>query len=226
MLYGAEVLAKPSQPVTQISGAEVQLVKDMIETMYKAPGVGLAAPQVGIGQRIMVTDPSAGEKRNQLITIVNPEIIESEGEQTEDEGCLSIPGFSAVVLRPRRVVLKGLDLNGKEIHVSTRAQLSEAMLSVGLAKTSTTINAGLPLLEQMAHRARKCRLLGSAALDLAYIACGRLDAYIEQGISLWDIAAGWLLVENAGGRVELRPRSDMPDKFGIVASNGLIDLGL
>jgi myo-inositol-1(or 4)-monophosphatase len=117
-------------------------------------------------------------------------------------------------------------LNGKEIHVSTRAHLSEAMLSVGLAKTSTTINAGLPLLEQMAHRARKCRLLGSAALDLAYIACGRLDAYIEQGISLWDIAAGWLLVENAGGRVELRPRSDMPDKFGIVASNGLLDLGL
>lgn len=117
-------------------------------------------------------------------------------------------------------------LNGKEIHVSARAQLSEAMLSVGLAKTSTTINAGLPLLEQMAHRARKCRLLGSAALDLAYIACGRLDAYIEQGISLWDIAAGWLLVENAGGRVELRPRSDMPDKFGIVASNGLLDLEL
>lgn len=117
-------------------------------------------------------------------------------------------------------------LNGKEIHVSARAKLSEAMLSVGLAKTSTTINAGLPLLEQMAHRARKCRLLGSAALDLAYIACGRLDAYIEQGISLWDIAAGWLLVENAGGRVELRPRSDMPDKFGIVASNGLLDLEL
>jgi myo-inositol-1(or 4)-monophosphatase len=117
-------------------------------------------------------------------------------------------------------------MNGQEIHVSARANLSEAMLSVGLAKTSTTINAGLPLLEQMAHRARKCRLLGSAALDLAYIACGRLDAYIEQGISLWDIAAGWLLVENAGGRVELRPRSDMPDKFGIVASNGLLDLGL
>jgi len=117
-------------------------------------------------------------------------------------------------------------LNGQEIHVSARANLAEAVLSIGLAKTSTTIDAGLPLLEKMAHRARKCRLLGSAALDLAYIACGRLDAYIEQGISLWDIAAGWLLVENAGGRVELKPRSDMPDKFGIVASNGLLDLRL
>ncbi len=78
--------------------------------------------------------------------------------------------------------------------------------------------------EKMVHRARKCRLLGSAALDMAYVACGRLDAYIEQGISLWDIAAGWILVENAGGKVELRPRNDAPDKFSIVASNGLLDL--
>lgn len=115
-------------------------------------------------------------------------------------------------------------LNGKEVHVSARAKLAEAVLSIGLSKTSATIDAGVPLLEQMVHRARKCRLLGSAALDLAYIACGRLDAYIEQGISLWDIAAGWILVENAGGRVELRPRSDAPDKFSIVASNGLLDL--
>ena len=115
-------------------------------------------------------------------------------------------------------------LNGEEIHVSSRANLAEAMLSVGLSKTTATIDAGFPLLEKMVHRARKCRLLGSAALDLAYVASGRLDAYIEQGISLWDIAAGSILVENAGGRVELRPRSDAPDKFSIVASNGLLDL--
>ena len=115
-------------------------------------------------------------------------------------------------------------LNGREFHVSARANLAESVLSVGLSKTSATIDAGFPLLEKMVHRARKCRLLGSAALDMAYVACGRLDAYIEQGISLWDIAAGWILVENAGGRVELRPRSDAPDKFSIVASNGLLDL--
>jgi peptide deformylase len=126
VLYGAEVLAKPSKPVAQISDNEVQLVKDMVETMYKAPGVGLAAPQVGVGQRIMVTDPSAGEKRNQLITIINPEIAESDGEQLEDEGCLSIPGFSAVVLRPKRVVLKGIDLNGKEITVEGKDLLARA----------------------------------------------------------------------------------------------------
>jgi myo-inositol-1(or 4)-monophosphatase len=78
----------------------------------------------------------------------------------------------------------------------------------------------------MIHRVRKCRVFGSAALDLAYVACGRFDAYIETGISLWDIAAGWLLVENAGGTVDLRPRENMKDKYSIVASNGAIDLEL
>ena len=126
VLYGADVLTKPTKPVTHISDAEIQLVKDMVETMYKAPGVGLAANQVGVGKRIMVTDPSAGEKRNQLITIINPEIVVREGEQTEDEGCLSIPGFSAVVLRPAKVILKGLDINGKEITIEAKDLLARA----------------------------------------------------------------------------------------------------
>ena len=117
-------------------------------------------------------------------------------------------------------------LNGDPVHVSDRTDLAEAVVSVGLAKTGETINANFPLLQQMVHRVRKCRVLGSAALDMAYVACGRLDAYIEQGISLWDIAAGWLLVENAGGTVDLRPREDMKDKYSIVASNGVINLKL
>ena len=117
-------------------------------------------------------------------------------------------------------------LNGEIFHVSDRADLAEAVISVGLSKTGITIEAGLPILQRMIHRARKCRLLGSAALDMAYVACGRFDAYIEQGISLWDIAAGWLLIETAGGTVDLRPREDMKDKYRIVASNGLIDLKL
>ena len=117
-------------------------------------------------------------------------------------------------------------LNGKPFRVSERADLREAVISVGLSKTGVTIAAGLPLLQEMVHRARKCRLLGSAALDMAYVACGRFDAYIEQGISLWDIAAGWILVETAGGTVDLKPRADMKDKYSIVASNGVIDLKL
>jgi myo-inositol-1(or 4)-monophosphatase len=117
-------------------------------------------------------------------------------------------------------------LNGSPIHVSNRAELAEAVISVGLSKTGETINTNFPLLQQMIHRARKCRVFGSAALDMAYVACGRFDAYIETGISLWDIAAGWLLVENAGGTVDLRPRENMKDKYSIVASSGLIDLKL
>ncbi|MEP6699553.1 MAG: inositol monophosphatase family protein [Verrucomicrobiota bacterium] len=117
-------------------------------------------------------------------------------------------------------------LNGKTFRVSERADLAEAVISVGLSKTGVTIAAGLPLLQEMIRRARKCRLMGSAALDMAYVACGRFDAYIEQGISLWDIAAGWILVETAGGLVEMKPRTDMKEKYSIIASNGVIDLKL
>src|SRR5438132_3697447 len=117
-------------------------------------------------------------------------------------------------------------LNGQPFHVSDRAELAEAVISIGLAKTGETINANFPLLQAMIHRVRKCRVLGSAALDMAYVACGRFDAYIETGISLWDIAAGWLLIENAGGTVDLRPRPDMKGKYSIRASNGVIDLKL
>jgi len=117
-------------------------------------------------------------------------------------------------------------LNGHVFHVSERADLAEAVISVGLSKTAKMIDSNLPLLQEMIHRVRKCRVLGSAALDMAYVACGRFDAYIERGISLWDIAAGWILVETAGGTVDLRPRKDMKDKYSIVASNGVIDLKL
>ena len=125
-LWGSEVLETPSTRVKNITGADVKLVQDMIETMYKAPGVGLAAPQVGVNKRIMVTDTTSGEKKNHLFTIVNPEIVESEGEQFEEEGCLSIPGFSSNVIRPKRVVLKGVDLNGKDIVIEGSDLLARA----------------------------------------------------------------------------------------------------
>jgi myo-inositol-1(or 4)-monophosphatase len=117
-------------------------------------------------------------------------------------------------------------LNGEHFRVSERTELSEAIVSVGLAKTDDTIDTNLPLLQAMVHKVRKCRVLGSAALDMAYVACGRFDAYIERGISLWDIAAGWILIETAGGTVDLRPRTDMKDKYSVVAWNGVIDLKL
>ncbi len=117
-------------------------------------------------------------------------------------------------------------LNDRPCAVSSRSVIGEAILSVGFSKTKTTIDSGLPLFEKMVYKARKCRLMGSAALDMAYVACGRLDAYIEQSVSLWDIAAGKILVESAGGRVELSERVDNPNKLSIVASSGRIDLSL
>ena len=115
-------------------------------------------------------------------------------------------------------------LNGKPIHVSARTKLADAVVSVGFAKSQASIDAGLPMFEKMVSRVRKCRLLGSAALDLAYIASGRLDAYIESSVSLWDIAAGQLLLEAAGGKCETKPHADHPDKLSIIASNGVLEL--
>ncbi len=115
-------------------------------------------------------------------------------------------------------------LNGAPMSVSERTELRDAVLSVGFSKTKTTISAGIPLLEKYVMKARKCRLMGSAALDLAYVACGRLDAYIEQSVSLWDVAAGMILVETAGGKFKMTPREDTPEKISVVASNGKIDL--
>ena len=113
--FGADVLQKIADPVETITDMEVRLVADMVETMYKAPGVGLAAPQVGVSQRIMVTDTSAGEKEDNLLVILNPEIVSTDGEQYEEEGCLSIPGFTEPVRRPKKVVIKGVDMEGRDL---------------------------------------------------------------------------------------------------------------
>lgn len=117
-------------------------------------------------------------------------------------------------------------LNGHPVRVSNRTSLAEATVSVGVSKSLETINRGIPLFERMVRNAKKCRMMGSASLDIAYVACGRLDAYIENSISLWDVAAGILLVERAGGRVDLVPHAEKPDKFSIVASSGAFDLEL
>src|SRR5450755_1502540 len=101
----------------------------------------------------------------------------------------------------------GTYLNGIRQKVSTRAKLSEAVLAVGFAKSQVSIDHCLELYKVYGHQARKLRAMGSAALDLAYVATGRLDAYIEQGVNLWDVAAGHVLVEEAGGVVELEQKT-------------------
>jgi myo-inositol-1(or 4)-monophosphatase len=117
-------------------------------------------------------------------------------------------------------------LNGVPCKVSQRTKLGDAVVSIGFAKAKSTIDTGLPLFEKMVYKARKCRLMGSAALDLAYVASGRLDAYVESSVSLWDIAAGQLLLETAGGKIEVKPRPDNEDKLSVVASSGNVDLSV
>ncbi len=114
-------------------------------------------------------------------------------------------------------------LNGQPIRVSDRTELKEAIVSVGVSKTLESVNESLPLFQKLVRSAKKCRMMGSASLDIAYVATGRLDAYIESQISLWDIAAGLLLVEAAGGVVDLKPLPDKPEKFSISATSGRID---
>ena len=112
--YGEPVLHAPSAPVQRIDPEIRALLTDMVETMYAAPGIGLAAPQVGVPLRLIVIDLSVGEDKTQLIQLVNPEILERDGEQRHEEGCLSIPGFGGSPTRPARVRVRGLDPEGQE----------------------------------------------------------------------------------------------------------------
>lgn len=111
--YGDDVLRHPTEPVTEIDASLQKLIDDMIDTMYAAPGVGLAANQVGVGLRLAVVDLSVGKRPGECHVFINPEIVESEGEITEEEGCLSIPDFTEIVTRPERVLLRYLDRNGE-----------------------------------------------------------------------------------------------------------------
>jgi peptide deformylase len=124
--YGEHVLHATAENVTTVTGELGDLVKDMIETMYAAPGVGLAAPQIGIPYRIFVVDVSGGRSKDGLMAFINPEFVERDGMQLEEEGCLSIPGFNATVARPARAVVKGLDLDGHERIVEGTGLLARA----------------------------------------------------------------------------------------------------
>lgn len=114
-------------------------------------------------------------------------------------------------------------LNGKPVTASKREDLAESILFVGCGKDEEALKTGIERFRKASLRARKMRMMGSAALGMAYIACGRLDAYVESRISLWDIAAGKLLVETAGGKVELTANSTA-DTWAIVATNGRIPI--
>ena len=124
--HGAGVLHRKAAVVDDITPDIQQLIDDMVQTMYAAPGVGLAAPQVGIGLRIFVADISFGRNPSDLLCFVNPEFVERDGMQLEDEGCLSVPGFNAIVPRPQRAVVRALDRTGQTRTIEANGLLARA----------------------------------------------------------------------------------------------------
>lgn len=125
--YGESSLHEPAHPVEDPHDPALQrLIDDMVETMYAAPGIGLAAPQIGVASRLFVIDLSAGRTAGELLVMINPELVVRDGTQIEEEGCLSVPGFNASVMRPARVVCKGLDRHGQERVVEGAGLLARA----------------------------------------------------------------------------------------------------
>ena len=125
--YGDEVLRQRAEDVAEITAEVRSLIDDLVETMYAAPGVGLAAPQVGVPLRVFVADPSVGRNPDGLVVLVNPAVVKEEGVQNEEEGCLSVPGFAAKVRRPSRLVVSGLDREGEPIEVEGTGLLARAL---------------------------------------------------------------------------------------------------
>jgi peptide deformylase len=126
-LYPDPVLRSPTRPVAEFGGELARLVSDMIETMHAAPGIGLAAPQVGIDRQVAVVDLSVGKEPKGLHVLVNPRITERQGLATEVEGCLSLPGISDKVDRPERIKVEALDREGNPYELAAEGWLARAV---------------------------------------------------------------------------------------------------
>ena len=124
---GDSILSAPTRAVEAVTPEIDKLIDDMIETMYAAPGIGLAAPQVGMSLKLFVIDLSLGKDPAALKVMLNPEFVEREGMQLEEEGCLSVPGFTATVARPKRVVVRGLSREFNEYTIEGTGLLARAL---------------------------------------------------------------------------------------------------
>ncbi len=124
--YGSEVLETVAAPVKKFDEELQKLTADMFESMYAAEGVGLAAPQIGLSLRLAVVDVTTGKNPEARLVLANPEIIHMEGEQREDEGCLSLPGFRGAVVRPQYVTIRAQDITGKPYEMRGEGLLARA----------------------------------------------------------------------------------------------------
>ncbi len=124
---GDPVLNAKADPVEEIDEELIRLANDMVETMHAAPGIGLAAPQVNVGKRLIAVDLSVGENEEDLIVLVNPEVVRQEGENDCEEGCLSVPEIREKVKRPQKVTVKGRNLDGEEVEIEAEDLLARAL---------------------------------------------------------------------------------------------------
>ena len=208
------------------AGASQRWVVDPIDgTVNFTYGIPHACVSIALQQRVGngESTKTSAKGRTQLR---KPVVARGEGAASSiyEDGYQTVVGvvydpfcdeiWTAIRGQPAR-------LNGKIIHVSQRRRLDECIVSIGFAKSHESLEATLPYFNQLVHRVRKIRMMGAAALALTYVASGRFDAYIERGIRLWDIAAGGLIVECAGGEFW---RQSIPGKYAyrMVASNGLL----
>ena len=122
--YPEEILRQRAEPITEIDEEVVKLVDHMVETMYSAPGIGLAATQVGVAKQLLVADIAPRRPESELIVLINPEIVAAEGEVIIEEGCLSVPEYQAEVKRHERVTVRGLNLKGEEVEIEAEGLLA------------------------------------------------------------------------------------------------------
>ncbi len=125
--YPDIILREKTEPVKEFNAELRKLIDDMIETMYAAPGVGLAANQIGVSKQVLVVDVSSKEEQVPLIVLINPEVISFDGKIETEEGCLSVPGYLTIVNRAEKINVTGLDRNGKPIEINAEGLLSRAL---------------------------------------------------------------------------------------------------
>jgi len=127
VFYPDPILLRPTEPVGDVNDSVRELVADMVETMHAAPGIGLAANQIGVGLRVAVVDLSVGETQGELHVLINPTILEQGGRQVGEEGCLSLPGITTDVTRPAWVRVEALDLQGRRREIRAVELLARAL---------------------------------------------------------------------------------------------------
>ncbi len=125
--YGAPELRAESKKIDAFDGELEKIVKNLFDTMYGSPGIGLAAAQIGLNIQLATIDLSVGEDADRKIVLCNPEIISAEGEQKSDEGCLSIPDFTDTVTRPQKMTVRGFDIHGEEFTIEAEGLLARCL---------------------------------------------------------------------------------------------------